>query len=317
MASKPACSPAFQNGAQRSWAPSAAKSSKRWWQDLESLQAGPSLTEVLFFTSPSPLPTVRQVEDLVSRRSLGYSIRRYNSKILAMAAERPLETVHLYVIRGERKLQFYRQSDRSLRIADTTTLPDSPPTIRETYINLDRDSIVPLYAINGEPRTGYDIQINYWSGAMPIIYALKERKDAFRLQRMITGYRTREHFDRTLCSIVFRATGWPLRRDKELEGRGELQFWAPVEGRVPCGNPRLRQVVSSRSLPSAIPELPAMTRRMSVVTTHSDTRRNRQIVISTPPPEPILVAFVQGYDHYTMLKIEGEIYRIVGLKGWN
>ncbi|KAK5659667.1 hypothetical protein OQA88_875 [Cercophora sp. LCS_1] len=221
--------------------------------------------------------------------------------------ERPLGTVFLAVDRGERRLQFYRQADGSLRIADVTTLLETQQqTIRETLINLAQDSIVPLYTINGrEPRTGYEIQVNYWSGQLPVIYRLRDRREALRFQRLVTGWRTKEHFDQTSCSVVFRATGWPLRRDKELAGRGEVQFLAPARRIIPAiSDDGLHPVASSRSVPSSPIDVPVAARRMSVVTTHSDTRRNRQVVVSSQPPEPILVAFFQGDDYYTMLKIK-------------
>lgn len=211
---------------------------------------------------------------------------------------------------AQRQLSFYREndSDRIIRVVKTDSAGAGQPTSVERYIHLDRDAILPLYTIDsGSRASGYEVQVLYYEGEQPVTYNLRERADAFEFQRLTTGFRTVEYFGQVSCTVVVRGRFGILGRDSELGGQGELQFWRPPEpDRVLNTTDNLSPVSeSSNSRRAGKGHSP----RTSIVDAQSDfalANDGTEVVISTPPPKPILMAFSQDHEKRTMLMIDSE-----------
>jgi hypothetical protein len=211
------------------------------------------------------------------------------------------------------ELAFSRKSVNSgprqiVRVVEVTT-DEHGETIRllERLLNLDQDPIVPLYAIGGEPRTGYDIQVGYSDWRLPVTYPMRDRKEALRFQRFITGYRTIEHFEGVSCSIFCRGPLGIFWRDRNMQGKGELQFWRPAETDKP---PALRPATAEASpehLSSTAASSSSRTheRRHSSIVVQSDHAKGREVIISTPAPKPLLVVFLGSDSRYIMMRMDG------------
>ncbi|KAK0639528.1 hypothetical protein B0T16DRAFT_245272 [Cercophora newfieldiana] len=216
------------------------------------------------------------------------------------------ETVPLLSATGHRHLAFHRDndSDRIIRVVETERSGSGQPTSVERFIHLDRDAILPLYTLSDDHRAGFNMQVMYFEGKHPVTYRLSSRTDAFGFQRLTTGYSTVEHFSGVTCSVVFRGRFGVFGRDEELYGSGELQFWQPsepdvpsttAENRSPLDGPHSRRTGMGRSP------------RTSVVDPQSDfalANDGTEVVISTAPPKPTLMAFFQDHERCTMLMID-------------
>ncbi|KAK3358029.1 hypothetical protein B0T25DRAFT_175599 [Lasiosphaeria hispida] len=217
----------------------------------------------------------------------------------------PEQPAEVFFLTGQRQLSFYRHnnSNRVFRVVESAP---SETNRNRLFINLDSDAVLLLYAISGEPRTSYDIQVEYFEGKMPVLYSFRDRTEAFRFQRLVTGFRAVESFSRVGCSVVFRGRLGVFGRDSEREGRGEVQFWrttatAPEPSSLPPMGPSTRSLPQSLAAPSTSYQIE---RRSSVITVQSDRSGDRELVISAAPPKPILMAFIQSSSRYTMLRID-------------
>ncbi|KAK1833589.1 hypothetical protein QBC39DRAFT_369846 [Podospora conica] len=214
----------------------------------------------------------------------------------------PTETIMLAAMVGRRELALSHEKPRILRVVETVTNADGATTDRiQQFLNLDQDAIIPLYAICGQPRTGYDVQVGYCAGVFPVIYPMRDRKEALRFQRFITGYRTLEHFDGVSCSIFFRGLLGVLWRDGNLQGKGELQFWRPTETEKP---PALSPLTPEASTVTASSSSSRHRRRNSAIVVQSDHARNREVILSTPAPKPLLIFFLGNDSRYLMMRMD-------------
>lgn len=225
----------------------------------------------------------------------------------------PIERVMLASMVGRRELAFSHESinfgqSKIIRVIEKTTNEhgETSGTV-ERFLNLDQDAIVPLYAICGEPRTGYDIQVGYYDGNLPVTYPMRDRKEALRFQRFITGYRTIEHFESVSCSIFFRGPLGVFWRDGNLQGKGELQFWRPVETDKPpvLSSPTVEATPLSPSITTASSSSRTHGRKTSSIVVQADHARGREVIISTPAPKPLLVVFLGSDSRYIMMRMDG------------
>ncbi|KAK0738796.1 hypothetical protein B0T18DRAFT_433549 [Schizothecium vesticola] len=225
----------------------------------------------------------------------------------------PVERIMLASIVGRpRELAFSHESvnfgqPRIVRVVEITT-DEHGETIRalERLLNLDQDAIVPLYAICGEPRTGYDIQVGYWDRRLPVTYPMRDRKEALRFQRFVTGHRTIEHFEGVSCSIFSRGPLGIFWRDRNMQGKGELQFWRPAETDKPPALPPATTEASPGHLSSTAASFSSRTlgRQNSSIVVQSDHAKGREVIISTPNPKPLLVVFLGSDSRYIMMRMD-------------
>ncbi|KAK0711972.1 hypothetical protein B0H67DRAFT_304211 [Lasiosphaeris hirsuta] len=217
-------------------------------------------------------------------------------------AEQPTD---VFFLTKQRQLSLYRHnnSNRVFRVVESAL---SEANRSRLFLNLNTDAILLLYAISQPPRTGHDIQVGYFEGKMPVLYSLRDRTEALRFQRLVTGFRTVESFERVGCSVVFRSRLGVFGRDNEREGRGEVQFWRPMDtAPEPRGLPPMRP--STRSLPQSLAApltICQAERRSSVITVQPDRSGDRELVISAAASRPILMVFIQSSSRYTMLRID-------------
>ena len=211
-----------------------------------------------------------------------------------------------------RELLVYRESanGRTLRIVEATYSDNATQPSREIvrFLDLTQDGVLPLYTIASQTQFEGNVQVVYGKGTSRVVYTLRERKDAFRLQRLFTGYEPTEYFERVSCSVIFKSRKLPgLSRDSLYKGCGEIQLWWPEMERSSVTSllSSTSSISSSQgtSLPSTFPEF---VRRTRVLSLQTDTRKDMTAIISELPPPPVLIAFLKDNDGYTMLKTDSK-----------
>ena len=211
-----------------------------------------------------------------------------------------------------RELSVYRESEngRTLRIVEATYSGNGTQPSREIerFLDLTQDGVLPLYTIVSQTQLEWNVEVAYGKGTSRVAYTLHERKDAFRLQRLFTGYEPTQYFEGVSCSVIFRSGRVPvLSRDSRYKGYGEIQLWWPEVGRSSVTSlvspTSSRSSLQGTSLPSTFP---GFVRRTSVLSVQINTRNDTNTIISELPPPPVLVAFLKDDNGYTMLKTDSK-----------
>jgi hypothetical protein len=217
---------------------------------------------------------------------------------------------------GRRELSIYRESDNGLllRLVERIWSDTQPPTcqIIERFLDLQEDTVLPIYAVSAPPRAEWDMEVLYAKGKSPIVYQLRDRQQVFRMQRVLTGYRAAKHFENIRCTVIYKNRRLPVvGRALSMQGKGEVQLWRWPKAQ-PSNFPLPLSPASSHtgSLPpqreltrSMVPDT---VRRHSGVSVQSDLRGQERVVLISSPP-PVLVVFMQENKQYTMLKTDGKL----------
>jgi hypothetical protein len=227
-------------------------------------------------------------------------------------AELSLVHQHLNV---KRRLFVFRVNERNLRIVDSRT-PDNPtlgPKELVNYFDLNSDTLVPLYTITASPRAEWNIEIVYGNGAATVAYPLKERADAFKLQRAFTGYDIPFYFGGVSGTVTYKASGAlsHFMRDGQHEGHGEIQLWqwpqcgramdSTISPRTSVGNGKSSTSDSSHSIASR-----AFQGINPSVISISQDENGEEAVLSSLPPPPLLMAFTEDKKRYRIWKTDSE-----------
>ncbi|CAI4217800.1 unnamed protein product [Parascedosporium putredinis] len=111
-----------------------------------------------------------------------------------------------------------------------TAGPNAPAREIERFLDLNRDFVLPLYAVpRNTNQDEWNIEVGYGQGTSRIDYPFRSREGAARFQSLITGYEPIAHFDRLGCVVTYQR-GWQIPRP-QFAGYGEIQLWRePEEG---------------------------------------------------------------------------------------
>jgi len=215
----------------------------------------------------------------------------------------------------KRSLFVFRVNERCLRIVDSRT-PDNPtlgPKELIHYFDLKNDRLVPVYTITTSPGAEWNIEIVYGNGAAPVAYPLKERADVFKLQRAFTGYDIPFYFGGVSGTVAYKASGALsyFMRDGQHDGHGEIQLWqwpqygmamdSPISPSTSVGNGRSNTSESSHSIASR-----AFQGINPSVISISRDENGEEVVLSSLPPRPLLMAFTKDKTRYRIWKTDSE-----------
>lgn len=214
---------------------------------------------------------------------------------------------------GRRELSIYCESDNGLllRLVERIWSDTEPPTCQqiERFLDLEDDTVLPIYAVSAPPRAEWDMEVLYAKGKSPIVYQLRDRQQVFRMQRVLTGYRAAKHFENIRCTVIYKNRRLPVvGRALSMQGKGEVQLWRWPKAQ-PSNVPLPLSPASSHT--GSLPLQRESTRSMvpdtvCPVSVQSDLRGQERVVLISSPP-PVLVVFMQENEQYTMLKTDGKL----------
>ena len=239
--------------------------------------------------------------------------------------EREEKLASVRLVDEERELLIFKVDDRRLRTVEIRTKKENPQfRDRIPYLfKLDTDLLVPYYTITPSPKTEWSVVLGYDKGDTSIAYPLQSRKAAFELQRAFLGYSPSHHVERTGFGTIskpfsrkasfFKRIVNLVKQDVENFGIGELQIWewpiarditAPSsQGSVSAENSGATvhsgstHTYASRILHSVDPS----------ITSISQTEKGDELILSSLPPPPLLVAFIECGGTYTIWQVDGTL----------
>lgn len=212
------------------------------------------------------------------------------------------------------ELAVYPESENGQRFRIVETKSSEGSTRQsERFLDLAQDCVIPLYTIVSLPRVHWSMEVVYGNGIQRIAYSFRERADAFRLQQYFTEYRPTHAFEGVTCTLTFQSGKLlgKMFQNPQYRGSGEVQLWWPETQRT-LQPSLLSPMSSNRSssqgtrVQSTIPEI---VRRSTALSVQTDINKDKEIVVSHRPQPPVLVAFLQDANGYTMLKADSKFTR--------
>ena len=240
--------------------------------------------------------------------------------------EEQLASVPLVATQAEeRQLLIFKVDDRRLRTVEIRTKKENPQfRDRIPYLfKLDADLLVPYYAITTSPKTEWSVVVGYDMGNTSIAYPLRTRRAAFELQRAFLGYSPSHHVERTgfgttskpfsRKTSIFKRVGNLVKRDVEDFGIGEIQIWEwPIAKDItaPSSQGSVSAEKSGATVHSGSTHTYASRILHSVdpsVTSIYQTETGDELILSSLPPPPLLVAFIEYEGTYTIWQVDGAL----------
>lgn len=128
------------------------------------------------------------------------------------------------------KLMVYRRGPQFLRIAKVQMATTGSTSLRDTdseKINIMSDLLLPMYAVTAARGTpvhhpAYNLVIRDRDGSRQVSYTFQGSRDAYAMQRAITGYEILSDIDGG--SWAWHRSG-AHRSSNEANGRGKVQMW--------------------------------------------------------------------------------------------
>ena len=217
----------------------------------------------------------------------------------------------------KRSLLVFRVDERNLRIVESLAPDDptqGPKELKEKFFNLGNDRLVPLYTITASPRAEWNMEIIYGNGVAQVAYTLKERVDAFKLQRAFTGYDITFYSEGVSCTATYKAPGALslFMRDGQHGGQGEVQLWQRPQRDRAIDSPESPRT-SVRNRRSSTPSDPSHSTASrafqgidSSVESVSQDENGEEVVLLSLLPPPLLIAFTEDNKRYRIWKTDSE-----------
>jgi len=155
------------------------------------------------------------------------------SRSTAVLPERESVTLSLYTVVGREELNIVQESQHSLAITTNTYRDgDSEPRPDRRHFNLLSEAAVLRYAISDNTDVERLWQIDVVYGSRPALttveYLLKHERDAFRFQRLITGYSPYRRFSNVSASALEQHF-WGKAKDINISGEAQVWSFVPLE----------------------------------------------------------------------------------------
>ena len=217
---------------------------------------------------------------------------------------------------AKRKLLIWnaRGARRKFRLAETIQENGEPeyPHGHALYLDVDRDPVIPMYAIVQYQPSEWHIEVRHDAGGEPVVYPFKTKTGALNFQALVTGYDVdlAACFEEVHVAVVHvsdETSPKLLRKLKpmaELEDMAQVQLWQrrpPLSG---VGSPSRQSVASD---PRRASTFRTVTSARDAVSLQTDPITKQDVYISEALPPPVLVAFMLSRDgRATMLKINSK-----------
>ncbi|PKS12584.1 hypothetical protein jhhlp_000792 [Lomentospora prolificans] len=187
--------------------------------------------------------------------------------------------------------------------------PDEPeyPDGHALFLDVDRDTVIPMYAIVQYRPTEWLIEVRYDGGGETAVYSFKSKDGALRFQSLVTGYNVSASFEGVHVALIHIPNDGGLKIFNKLKSMGEfaeiaqLQLWQKKSSLSTSGPSSRQSVASDPRRPSTFRTLPSAGDAVSLQT---DPITRQDVYVSDAIAPPVLVAFMRGKDgRATMLKI--------------
>jgi hypothetical protein len=142
------------------------------------------------------------------------------------------ETLQLYSVLQGDELEIEGGGGDSLKIT-SKIMKDGVPYYHTRHLSLKREAVLLRYAVTTNENLSqlWNIGVVYGSSSTreTVEYPLQSEQDAFRFQRLVTGYTPHSRFQRVVASALEQHHFIPGKRATELNITGEAQLWSFVE----------------------------------------------------------------------------------------
>jgi hypothetical protein len=213
------------------------------------------------------------------------------------------EIVRLYSVATREELELELESEQSLRITKKIFHDGFPqPSTDTRHLNLQRDSVALLYTITDKVDLASKWVISITYGSEPSrCHNLWDGQDAFRFQRLLTGYTPYRRFPSVECRSLEQHPFNPFIQATPIDVAGEVQLWLPPNPQV-TGRDR-RDSDGTASGASAGGRPPSI---QSFVPTQGRPRWQGGVAVEEAMMPPLLVCFAQREGEYQILRVDGK-----------
>jgi hypothetical protein len=229
------------------------------------------------------------------------------------------ETLQLYSVALGDELEIEGEGGDSLRIT-STILKDSITEKHTRHLNLKREAVLLYYTIatNVDVTKLWNFGVVYGSGSTQKTeeYPLYSEQDAFKFQRLVTGYTPYRRFKAVTAYALEQHHLTPGKRATEITFTGEAQLWDAAQPKLqsPQVSPlqATRDGYSAGGRPQSIASLPSNLSRASIL---SDDK-GKAVAVTRAKAPPLLVQFAEnkmsnGKVLYQMMRVDSERPRLV------
>jgi len=219
-----------------------------------------------------------------------------------------VELASTYTEQNERLLIF-QAKDKVLRMVIVRTSQDgSAVTDRiQSFIDLERDSFVPVYTVTGSREAPQQWNVNIAdSKGGSVAHRFTSRSDTHKVQKAFTGYDVAAYSESVFCAVTYKS--W--FRDNQFVGDGEVQMWCQPGSTfriVPTWSPVPSQVASeitAVTTSSTYTVASILNQRHPDVVSVITTKIGEESVWVELPPPPVLVGFLKGSKGYYVWQTE-------------
>jgi hypothetical protein len=226
-------------------------------------------------------------------------------------ADDAVERVLLSTPSGQWELAFFPESKNGhyWRIAELLSSEKGTVPHREVvrFLDLEKNAVIPLGSLQASKGSDWNVVVVYEKGQRN--YPLLNQDEASKFQKLITGYKTSERYEGVTCGVIFKNRRLSvLLRDEEDGGIGEIQLWEWPRTLRTRNHPQ-------SNLARSMPTVPLASSIASTVQTLSGNSRGtslqttgrRELLLSSIPPPPVLVLFMQDRGLYKMMKVDSRL----------
>ncbi|KAH7310302.1 hypothetical protein BKA65DRAFT_165419 [Rhexocercosporidium sp. MPI-PUGE-AT-0058] len=222
------------------------------------------------------------------------------------------ETLQLYsVVLGD-ELEIEGEGGESLRIT-SKILKDGITEKHTRYLNLKREAVLLYYTIatNVDVTKLWNVGVVYGSGSTQKTeeYPLYSEQDAFKFQRLVTGYTPHRRFKAVTAYALEKHYLTPWKRATEITFTGEVQLWDSAQPKPQ--NTQVLPLQATRDGYSAggktrsIASLPSNLSGASIL---SDDK-SRAVTVTRAKAPPLLVQFTESEmsnskELYQMIRVD-------------
>jgi hypothetical protein len=221
-------------------------------------------------------------------------------------ANNPVERLLLSTQSGQRELQFFPESNNGhyWRVVEVMSSENGRERVVR-FLDLEKHAVLPLGVVQAGTQDVWNVVIVYEKGERN--YQLRNSDEAYKLQRLITGYRHCDSFKSVTCHVIFKSKKLLSMRDEEDRGAGEIQLWE-----WPTFSTRTSRlgIHTQTSLSPARGHAASIASTVQTVSgtdggTSLQTTGGRELLLSSIPPPPVLVFYTQDRDFYKLMKADG------------
>ncbi|KAI9694503.1 MAG: hypothetical protein M1822_000119 [Bathelium mastoideum] len=208
-------------------------------------------------------------------------------------------------------LYVFRVSEGTLRIVRSRHLKNQSvgPQMTERFLDLDRDGLVPFYAVAPSADNRHTLNLTNGKGGGSVSYDFPSRKIALQVQSAFTGYHAISVASGVTCTVTWRRA-LRVNRDGQEKGVGEAQIWPwPISSSrgdhspVETSSSKQSNSLYSRSGHSSNAQQAFQGFDHNIVSI-TGAQGGGEMMIAELPPPPALVFLVQWDSKYTMWYLE-------------